>query len=205
MKALNLEGERFGRLVVIGPCRILKYTGWVCRCDCGNITKVYTNALKRSNTKSCGCLQRENTSKARRKHGASGLGISAEYNTWVCMRNRCRTHPGYHGRGIKVCERWNDFECFLQDMGARPSPQHSIERKDKNGDYSPENCSWETIKSQNRNKRNNVWITHNGKTMCSRDWEIEMGLKKGTIANRLHLGWTKERAITQKLKARTKN
>ena len=200
MKALNLTGERFGRLTVIEKCKILKYTGWVCLCDCGNTTKVYTNALRMGNTKSCGCLHKENTSKAVKKHGKSGLGKSPEYNTWLCMRHRCRTHPRYYGRGIKVCEQWNDFSNFLKDMGARPTPNHSIERKDNNSDYCPENCSWETIHTQSRNKRNTVTITRNGKTMCAKDWDAELGFRPGTIAARRYLGWTNERALTQKVR-----
>jgi hypothetical protein len=204
MKALNLVGEKFGRLSVISSCKISQYTGWICRCDCGNITQAYTNSLRTGNTKSCGCLQKERTSIARKKHGMSGVCKTAEYNTWLCMRNRCRTNPLYSGRGVKVCNRWNDFDNFLKDMGPRPTPYHSIERRDNNGDYCPENCSWETSKTQSRNKRNNITITHNGKTMIARDWDAELGFRPGTVTGRLYLGWTKQRAVTQKLKHRSK-
>ena len=88
-----------------------------------------------------------------------GLSSTKTYLIWKDMRYRCRTHPEYHGRGITVCDRWSDYLLFLEDMGERPGPQFSIERKDNDGNYEPSNCVWATRTEQNRNRRNPRFIT----------------------------------------------
>jgi len=95
----------------------------------------------------------------KRTHGYTvGYKASAIYAVWADMRQRCKTpthhaFAGYGGRGIKVCERWESFQNFLDDMGERPTPQHSLDRINNNGDYAPENCRWATWSEQNKNKR----------------------------------------------------
>jgi hypothetical protein len=90
------------------------------------------------------------------------------YSTWLCMRKRCRdpkheNYPAYGGRGIRVCERWDDFRKFAADMGPKPSPRHTIERVDNDGNYEPLNCVWATPAQQNLNRRkpvkNSDWRT----------------------------------------------
>lgn len=167
MKRIDLSGQKFGRLLVLefhdsknGRAR------WECACDCGGTAIVMSANLRRGTTGSCGCLQRERTSQARRIHGHSKR--TAEYRAWNAMKSRC-TNPSsaqYHlwgGRGIKVCERWaSSFTNFLKDVGYRPTNKHSLDRIDDNGDYCPENCRWATAQQQARNTRRNVFVTREG-------------------------------------------
>ena len=97
------------------------------------------------------------------------------------MKSRCNNpnnnqYSDYGGRGIRVCERWSTFENFLADMGERPTPKHSIDRIDVNGDYCPENCRWATKEEQNNNKRNCILVTYNGKTQNFKQWCKELNL-----------------------------
>lgn len=135
------------------------------------------------------------------KHGASRKGRPArEYLIWCGIRKRindtrCRIYPYYGGRGIKLCDRWQDFANFLTDMGPRPSPQHSIERIDSNGDYAPGNCRWATRTEQMRNKRDNRRLTLNGETRCVAEWAERLGISVNTIRKRVYSGYTDAQAL----------
>jgi len=168
MKVIDITGQRFGRLVVIKKCeKINNRTGWECICDCGSIKKVQTNHLKQAQIKSCGCLDaekaRERAIKRNIKNTVHGHCKSTKertptYLTWFNMRQRCNNEKSinyiYYGkRGIKVCERWDTFEKFLEDMGERPAGK-TIDRIDVNGNYEQSNCRWATVKEQSVNKRN---------------------------------------------------
>jgi hypothetical protein len=136
------------------------------------------------------------------KHGFSPRNApkSPEYHSWLCMIQRCtnpkqRSYQNYGGRGIKVCERWGKFENFLADMGLRPTPEHSIERKDVNGNYEPNNCRWATKKEQARNARSNRLLTIGGRTQCLNAWAEELGKERSVIKQRLKLGWSEVDAV----------
>lgn len=130
------------------------------------------------------------------------------YHTWVGMRQRCN-NPRKHGyrwygaRGIRVCKRWDDFALFLEDMGPRPSPKHSIDRIDVDGDYTPDNCRWTDAKTQANNKRSNVSLTVNGITKTMTEWSEETGVSIQTMASRVKLGWNDERVVTQSPKSKS--
>lgn len=106
-----------------------------------------------------------------------------------------KQYPEYGGRGIGVCERWRAFENFYSDMGPRPSKGHSLEREKNDQGYSPSNCKWATRIEQNKNKRNNRYITADGKTMCMTDWARELGCSHATLHFRLKKGWSDERTV----------
>ena len=207
----DLTGMRFGRLLVVRYShRGKKVSMWDCKCVCGKTKVVASGNLLRKNksTKSCGCFASDHLRSISTKHGAkSGKIVDQEYRTWSHMLERCRysKHPHYKhygGRGIKVCERWKKYENFLSDMGRNPSPIHTIDRIDVNGDYCPENCRWETIFNQQSNRRNNRMISFNGDTRTVAQWERIAGLTKGSLNYRLNKGWSIEKAITLPLDAK---
>lgn len=163
MKLIDLTGQKIGRLTVIERSENNKHgqTTYFCKCDCGETKVVCGHSLRKGTTQSCGCLNVEVVKKMRTKHGYAPWNGKkpAIYTIWKGMRQRCNNpnHPKYKdygGRGIKVCDRWqNSFEAFLEDMGERPSLKHSIDRKDVDGDYEPSNCRWALPDTQARNVR----------------------------------------------------
>lgn len=208
----NLVGEKFGRLNVVrfAGKRInsLGYPVWFweCKCDCGNMVFARGTSIACGESKSCGCFQRDDAS---RVHTIHGLSNSPEYKTWTAIRDRC-FNPNtefwryYGGRGVKVCDRWMDFENFFADMGVRPSSKHSIERRNTNGDYEPSNCCWATWVDQSRNRRSNRIITFNGQQKCLAEWSEITGIKTDTIASRIRNGWSPELALTRPAQKRSK-
>ena len=212
-KRLELAGKVFGRLTVIEPARKDRSgkVRWRCICDCGVEKEVLSSSLSLKHTRSCGCL-RNDLSKSRNKtHGDScGGSTTPEYNSRSQILQRCtdennKAYPEYGGRGIQVCSRWKEsFENFLEDMGRKPSPQHSIERIDNDGNYCPENCRWATKKEQARNRRSNRMIRLNGRTQCLADWVDELGISRSTVKDRLRRGWSEEKALTTPVRKKIK-
>lgn len=209
--------EKYGRLTVVGvgglSKRGRKLTEF--RCDCGAIIERELKSVTNGNTLSCGCLRRDLVAAKNHKHGhrvresTTGVKTRTEYTIWKRMRTRCndkndRKYPEYGGRGIKCCERWNDFEMFLADMGERPSVGHSLDRfPDNNGNYEPGNVRWATASQQARNKRNSRVVQFEGKSVNLADLVDRFNLRYGLVSSRLNLGWSVERAISEPIRTRT--
>ena len=205
-KPLDLTGERFGRLIVIERSNNSKSgkTKWLCECDCGNRTVVFSTSLIRGLTHSCGCLNRELASERAAKHLLSNSRL---YKTWSGIKKRCHNSKSksfsiYGGRGISICKEWdNDFQEFYEwsiSHGYRDN--FSIDRIDVNGNYYPENCRWVDRLTQANNCRTNHYLTFNGKTQSIAEWARELGVSDSVIRHRLSkLGWSVEKTLTTPL------
>lgn len=166
--ALDITSKRFGRLVAMKSTKKRQHGHviWKCLCDCGNVCNVSIDNLRNDNTKSCGCFRKE-ISKKNKTAVTHGKYKSKEYSSWIAMKQRCYNKNNsyyrcYGERGIKVCERWlgkNGFKNFFKDIGSKPSSKHSVDRKDNNGEYTPDNCRWATPKQQANNRRSVVILT----------------------------------------------
>lgn len=159
-KVIDITGQKFGRLTVLNFDGVKsKKARWICKCECGNEVTAEGISLRSGHTSSCGCLAR--------KHGKYN---TLAYSSWRSMKSRChnsneKSYKNYGERGIKICERWNNFENFHADMGDRPSKEYSLDRIDNNANYScghcedclkngwATNCKWSTISEQSKNKR----------------------------------------------------
>lgn len=173
---------------------------WLCRCECGNETFVRTARLLIGETKSCGCLAAELSSKRKKTHGGSDTEL---YKYWARMRQRVfdknlKSYPRYGGRGISICKRWLGIDGFLNfrnDMGDPPSKRHALDRIDNNGPYSPKNCRWATYREQNRNSGNNRIIEMNGESRPLVFWCEKYDIAFCTAWARLKRGWSAERTF----------
>jgi hypothetical protein len=156
------QGQRFGRLKLIRDLGIIdsnRSHAWECVCDCGEKVITRKNSLVQGFTRSCGCLRLERIKKANTTHGfTKNYTSEPEYSCWIDMIRRC-TIPSrpewnkYGGRGIKVCAKWRSFEKFISDMGRKPSPSHTLDRIDNDGNYAASNCRWATKSIQRKNQR----------------------------------------------------
>jgi len=194
-------GKRFNNLTVIEPVFRKRADGfgswyWRCKCDCGNETVSLPRDLISGRTKSCGCYKALVTGNRRRVHGETRTPL---HMVWVSMRMRCRDKrvKNYGGRGICVCDEWNDYVVFRDwALSHGYSEGLTIERIDVNGNYCPENCKWIPLVDQAKNKRNTLRVFVDGEYRRLLEVCNERGLNYDTVHGRIYAsGWTVEDAI----------
>lgn len=198
-RAHELVGMRYGRLLVISrnaAQELNKHgkTMWDCLCDCGETSVVSGAALHGGSIRSCGCLTVESTRRRFTTHGATRGGRSThEYSVNRALIRRCRERdhkdfPYYGGRGIGFDPRWEDHAEFLRDMGQAPSLHHTIERRDRDGDYCAANCYWADRKVQANNTSRNRIIEIDGDRRTLAQWCEFFGVPYSRARNRLYKG-----------------
>lgn len=202
-------GDVFSRLTVRSEAEPRIGSGgkparrWRCECECRNWKEVSEHSLLYGNTRSCGCLRTEELTRRHTVHGNSKKGrLTPEYVAWTGMKARCRnpkaSHYDYYGgRGVTVCDRWlrgeggrSGFQCFLDDMGPKPSPTHSLDRIDpESKQYGPGLCRWATVKDQRANRRNTIWVALDGERVCLSEAARRNGLDPKIAVGRRARGW----------------
>ena len=189
-------GDKYGRLTVVGMNRTGPRLRVQCRCDCGTTKTVYSFHLTRKGHKtvSCGCRKVEHLDSLEpwTIHGHCSTTISPTYKSWSAMMSRCLRpkHRAYKKYAKFFYEPWRDFRVFLKDMGERPSRKFTIERIDNKQGYSPSNCRWATRKEQCRNTQRNRVVKYRGESLPLCVWSERMGIRAGTIKERLNRKWT---------------
>lgn len=195
----NLTGMRFGNITVLGLTDdYIGPTGkhrkqYNCLCDCGNRKTIIGENLTRGLTLSCGCLQRKRASEVNTTHGDTNSKL---YNVWCAMKSRCYNcatseYKNYGGRGIKICGDWLTYSIFrswAMDNGYNPNAKRgecTLDRKDVNGDYCPENCRWVSQQEQMNNVRYNHYETYNGETHTIAEWARLYNMPYAKLEQRL--------------------
>lgn len=200
-KIPDLVGKKYGRLTVVEYHGLNKRgkSMWKCLCECGNTSVVLGNRLTNGHTKSCGCYSVELTKDRFTTHGMSNTRL---YKIWQGMLKRCNNEKSamykhYGKRGIKVCDEWCGFEKF-RDWAIHNGYSESLtlDRIDNDGGYSPDNCRWVDMKTQERNTSRNRYITFRGETLCLMEWAEKLNINYRTLQDRICVrGWSIERAF----------
>jgi hypothetical protein len=170
-KLIDICGKTFGDYLVLAPTGIKKKTsGWLCRCSCGREVEVLRSNLTSGKSMRCKECKNKRAGHYKITHGASRKGRKTpEYGAWRNMKDRClnprsSNYPDWGDRGITVYPHWiDDFSAFLDYIGPRPSPKHTLDRINNDGNYEPGNVRWATKTQQSRNQRSNVRVMFLGK------------------------------------------
>ena len=189
----DISWKRFGRLTAM--YRVTDSADararWLFQCDCGNGIVASLKDLKRSDVPSCGCYK---TEMLKEKISTHGMSHTLLYDVWSQMRNRCnnpkyKRYKDYGGRGITVCDRWNEsFDAFYEDVIEGYKPGLQLDRIDNDGPYSPENTRWVTAKENCQNKRDNVWVDSIYGRLTLSGLAEETGLNPSTLLQRKRNG-----------------
>ena len=198
----DLTGRRFGRWLVVSraPDNVTAcgyhHIMWNCICDCGTEKIVRGKSLRYGISKSCGCLQKEELADRASKHHGFGTRL---YAVWNSMRQRCNNpkhhaYQNYGGRGIKICDEWNDYAAFREwayANGYRDDAERgelTLDRIDVDNGYSPSNCRFVDMKTQAENRRDSIIVTHNGESHPLTVWAEITGQDYTTLWQRYKRG-----------------
>lgn len=197
MRRLDILGKRFGHMIAVEELpRDKGMRKWRLRCDCGAEHTAFQKAFcSGGKMTSCGCQNKH-------QQVFHGLSKIPEYRLWFNMKSRCYNEntPYYHawgGRGIKVYDEWREsFEAFFRYVGSRPTPRHSLDRIDNDGNYEPGNVRWAVRKIQCRNVRSNHIVNLDGRRITLAEAVEDAPVPYNTVLYRLKRGWSIDTAIT---------
>ena len=206
---IDLSGQRFGRWTVLERADDYirkdgkKDTCYKCLCDCGNEKIIRARYLTCGNSKSCGCYRSEYERNRMTTHGMTNTRI---FKIWDGMINRCRNKrentKHWNGKGINVCDEWQGNNGFINfynwSMANGYEDSLTIDRKDGDKDYCPENCRWVDYYTQNNNSSQNRFICYKGQKKTIGELAREYGLKYKTLYSRINNGMDIEKALTKK-------
>jgi hypothetical protein len=199
-KFIDLTGQRFGRLTVISRAYRNRQREWCwnCICSCGNHCVIKGSNLKAGHTQSCGCIRIENPPNL--VHGFDGtlLGYARSAMQQRCYNPAHKAYKNYGGRGITICNEWlNNSKSFF-DWAIKAGYREglTLDRIDNNGNYSPENCRWATMKEQQNNRRNNHLYFIEGVGNTIGEWATSLNISVNTLFKRLKMGWSEEKTFT---------
>lgn len=199
-QAVDLTGQKFGRLTILSRAENDRYGNacWLCACDCGQTIVARGAHLRSGNTRSCGCLDKEADNKRNYRHG---LWASRIYRIYYHMRDRCYnrksvSYPYYGGRGIAISPEWDTFEKFyVWAIENGYNYGMTIDRINVFGNYEPGNCRWIPLEAQAENTTRSHTITIGSISKTINEWAEETGLSRSTILSRLQRGWSPEDAV----------
>ena len=216
-KFIDLTGQRFGRLTVVSRSKNNKHNEvcWNCSCICQNVKTIRGKSLTSGKTQSCGCFHNEISSNQCKKNNKNlfkhGDINSRLYNIWHGMKQRTmntknKYYNDYGGRGITVCDEWKkDFIVFKKwALQNGYSDNLTIDRKNNNKGYNPENCRWADMKTQNNNTRSNNLITFNDKIQTLSQWADELRIERSILKYRLNHGWGIEKTFKTPVKKKNR-
>jgi hypothetical protein len=193
MHIIDISGQKFNHLTVIERDKSRHKTFWKCLCDCGNETSVEGWNLRNSNVKSCGCLKTQ-------KHVELQRRDNRLCRIYQSMKSRCanpnvKAYKNYGGRGITFCDEWNRFEAFeVWALTHGYTDTLTLDRIDNNGNYTPKNCRFVDMKTQQRNRRDNIFVDFHGESVIATDVAVLLGKNTGTISR-----WIKEGRLQKKI------
>lgn len=201
-------GIKYGKLTptALMSGNICRNRVWHCICDCGKETDAKETSLISGKKQSCGCLYSE--SSARKTHGETKTRLHKIWSGMIdrCNNPHCHDYNNYGGRGITIYKEWENYIFFRNwALSHDYSCDLTIERINVNGNYEPSNCRWATTKEQQNNRRNNHIIEYCGEAHNITEWSVILGINIGALKQRIHMGWSTEKAFTKPIQKHTVN